>query len=188
MKKIIGLLLISILMLAGCSTKSVQAEVNVPYNYNDKVECTLTDYYYGDYRVDEEMDLNFDKYLAVDLSFTNTTNQTLSITTLNNFSLADNSSTRRHVLIDENKKDFKDDLPAGETWNITLVFPVNESDSYTLYYSKSAKEKNEDIVSWELSANNLATKDVDLTTEHSFNPDIEFNPKQKLKTAIGGES
>ncbi len=164
MKKIL-ILFVPLFFLTGCSSQE-EAQVGSSVELKD-YNITVTDYYYADFFKDEEeLPLEFDDYLAVDLKFANTSDEDIVIKTLNSFSLDDGSSQRRHVLIDENDKVFRTTLSPLEEGSITIVFPIDVNDTYTLYYSESAKD--EDSITWTLDNNNLERKKVEPTLEHEL--------------------
>lgn len=168
LRKILSLCLVSLLVLSGCgSVDKENKDLAVGDTYKGETfDVTLNDYYYAKYTVTSDIDLTFDKYLAVDITMKNTSDESATASTLFNFEVKDKKE-RRHVLIDENDKKFSHDVEPGASWDITLVFPVDTTDEYTLYYSEGLKQSKEDKAFWTFDGRNLATEKVKPTRYHN---------------------
>ncbi len=172
MKKVLLLIISFSLILVGCgqddttdtSVSETAGTVGTALSY-EEFTISLDDAYYANFPHDG-IDLNFDRYLAADLTIENSSNDAVVAKTLTNFTIVDDNDNLSRVMIDENKKKFSSNLMPGETFEITLVFPVMNSDEYTLYYSYGATTGQEDVLSWTFSLENVKAKKVENTIEH----------------------
>lgn len=163
-KKIIPLLVMGI-ALTGCGKTIEMLEVGQTYT-GDKLEVTIIDSFIADYVVPEDLELDFDKYLAVDVEFKNITEEIQHAQTLLKFELKDKTG-RKDIVIDENDKKFAHEIAPGETWKITLTFAVDNSKNYRLYYSEGFKADSEDVSYWNIKDDGLETREVKQTLEHN---------------------
>lgn len=132
---------------------------------------TLDDAYYAKFPHDG-IEINFDKYLAADFTIENSSKDPVVAKTLTNFTVIDDNDNMSRVMIDENKKKFNASLMPGEKFEITLVFPVMESEAYTIYYSYGAKQKNENVLSWKVKIGGRKSQTVEETIEHREVEDV----------------
>lgn len=169
MKKV--LVIISFLViLAGCSQEPVVTEsategsIGSVLSY-ENFDISLEDAYYSNFPHDG-IEIEFDRYLAADFKITNTSNDSVVAKTLTNFTVVDENDNLSRVMIDENRKKFSSNLFPGDSFEITLVFPVMKASEYTIYYSAGASVDKENVLSWTFSLDNTKAKDVDKTVEH----------------------
>ncbi len=172
MKKVLLLIISFSLVLAGCGSDD-SAEVSVSETAGtvgtalsyEEFTISLDDAYYANFPHDG-IDLNFDRYLAADVTIENSSNDAAVAKALMNFTIVDENDNLSRVMIDENKKKFSSNLMPGEEFEITVVFPVMNSDEYTLNYSYGATSNQEDVLSWTFSLENVKAKKVENTIEH----------------------
>lgn len=185
MNKIIGLLIIILIIATGCTTDQTTYTIGDSVSYNE-MSFVVKDAYYGDYNAIDPSTLTFDKYLCFDLQITNLASEEQTIKTYSSFKAYDSTDQARHVMMDENKKEFSKTLQTNEQFDITLVFPVEESSSYQLVYQTSRRSKHAQDIVWEVSATDLATKTVEPTVEHN---DVKAKAdEKKSKLSKGGNS
>lgn len=170
MKKIMFLIIAFSVGLAGCASDTDVTETSTTgtlgseLTYNE-FAISLDDAYYSNFPHDG-IEINFDRYLAADFTITNTSNDTAVAKTLTNFTVVDDSDNLSRVMIDENKKKFSSNLMSGDSFEITLVFPVMVSDEYTINYSYGASDAKEDVLSWTFSLDSTKHEEVDKSVEH----------------------
>lgn len=170
MKKLLLLLTSVSIILTGCgsSDEVVETATSGPIGTEltyEEFTISLDDAYYSNFPHDG-IDLTFDRYLAADFTFTNSSDEAAVAKALMNFTVVDDEDNLSRVMIDENRKKFSSNLMPGDEFEITVVFPVMESDEYTIYYSYGAAANQEDVLSWTFSLNNTKAKEVDKTVEH----------------------
>lgn len=155
-----------IFVLSGCKAKDEEAlKLHETYE-GDKFAITVNDLYEGDFTVPKDQKMSFDKYVVADVHFRNISDEAQTAQTMLHFEMEDD--VKRHdITIDENDKKYSHVLEAGETWDISLVFAVDDQDAYDLYYSEGFKEDKEDAAHWHLDASNLEKKKVDTTVKHN---------------------
>lgn len=140
----------------------------------NNIGITLNDYYYADYSLDPEYNRNFEKFLAVDLTIKNHGLKAVKFTTLQHFKVDDKTKKLKNITIDENYKKFGTDLTANKSFDITLVFPISESDSYQLLYYPTLKEEDQaNPIIFNLDGNNMETKKVKNSVEHNGVDDLK---------------
>ncbi len=163
--KYLALVTMFIFILSGCKNDDQALGLHDTYK-GDKFEITVNDLYEGDFAIPKDQKMAFDKYVVADVHFKNITDEAQTAQTMLHFEMEDD--VKRHdVTIDENDKKFSQVLEAGETWDISLVFAVDDQDTYDLYYSDGYKEKNEDVAHWYFDASDLEKQKVDTTVEHN---------------------
>lgn len=133
----------------------------------DNYEITVDDYYEADYLRTESLDYSFDKYLAVDLIIKNIGETKDKFMALGHFRLDDGNYDLKSIVIDEYGKKFAKELYPEDEFAITLVFPVDNSNMYTLYYNKTLKAEDEESVGFSLDGTNLAKEKVEHTIDHT---------------------
>ncbi len=163
-KRIIPLLVMGI-ALTGCGKNVEKLEVGQTYTGNE-LAVKIVDSYVADYVVPEGLELDFDKYLAVDVEFENITEEIQHAQTLLKFELKDKTG-RKDIVIDENDKKFAHEIAPGEKWSITLTFAVDNSDEYELYYSEGFKADSEDVSYWTIKDEGLEKRKVKPSLEHN---------------------
>lgn len=192
MKRILFIMLAFGTVLTGCSSDSEDAtktevstssetstgDVGSSLTYKE-FTITLNDAYYADFPHDE-IELNFDKYLAADFSILNSSDEPAVAKTLNNFTVVDDNENLSRVMIDENKKKFSSSLMAGDVFDITLVFPIKSAEEYTINYSYGVTSSNEDVLSWTFNAPKTRAREVEETIEHR-------NVEDVVKTFLFGD-
>lgn len=170
MKRIMFLIIAFSVVLTGCGSDSEITEtstsgsVGSALTYNE-FTISLDDAYYANFPHDG-IDLNFDRYLAADFTITNSSDEAAVAKTLTNFTVLDDSDNLSRVMIDENRKKFSSNLMPNDSFEITLVFPVMESEQYTINYSYGATENQEDVLSWTFDLETTKHKEVDNSVEH----------------------
>ncbi len=163
--KYLAVLVAFIFILSGCKADDQPLDLNDTYK-GDKFEVTVNDLYEGDFAIPEDQKMSFDKYVVADVHFKNISDEAQTAQTMLHFEMEDD--VKRHdVTIDENDKKFSHVLEPDETWDISLVFAVDDQNAYDLYYSEGYKEDQEDVAHWHLDASNLEKKKVDNTVEHN---------------------
>lgn len=184
MKKILALIISLSVVLVGCGTETEPTEtattgtIGSALTYNE-FTISLDDAYYANYPHDG-IELNFDRYLAADFTITNSSDKSTIAKTLTRFTVVDQNKNLSRVMIDENRKKFSSNLMPGDSFKITLVFPVNLSDKYTIYYSNGATTNQENVLSWTFDVKDGYDKDVDKTVQHRDVTDV-------LKTFLLGD-
>lgn len=170
MLKRIGVIITILLLVSGCSdnpTENVDlasGNIGSTLNYGN-LDITLEDVYYAQFD-QEDVELSFDYYLATDLSVENVGNDQEMFNALKTFTVTDDKDSESSVMIDENRKKFSKGLMSGDTFKITLVFPVNSSYLYELHYSPGKSIKKEDVINWQFSAPSKELKPVEQTIDH----------------------
>ncbi len=170
MKKLIVFMFIFVVTLTGCSNDeqasdgATSGQVGSTLEYKE-FAITLDDVYYANYPHDG-IELNFDNYLAADFSIENISNDSVVAKTLTNFTVTDGEDNLSRVMIDENRKVFNANLMPGDVFEITLVFPVMKSDSYTIEYSYGANASQENVLSWDATLESTKQRKVEETIEH----------------------
>ncbi len=164
LKKIIPILIL-VFILSGCTKTVNKLKIGETYS-GETFAVTIKDSYEADILVPEGLKLDFDKYVAVDVEFENLTDKEALAQTMLNFELEDNN-VKHDITIDENDKKFAQKIEPHETWDITLVFAVDNANSYQLYYSEGFKTEKEDKAIWEIDGNDLEKKKVKKTLEHN---------------------
>lgn len=142
----------------------------------DNFEISINDTYYAEFTKIPTLDYSFDKYLAIDLSIKNIAKNEQKFIAIKKFFLDDGTNNARHFLIDENHKKYWKTLDSEETFDITLVFAVDNATEYTLFYNKTLKNQDDKQIGFTIDGTNLDTKKVDFTTEHN---EINANNKEK---------
>lgn len=176
MKKILLLIISFSVVLAGCGNDQEITEtetsgtIGSALTYNE-FTISLDDAYYSNFPHDG-IEINFERYLAADLTITNSSNDAVVAKTLTNFTVIDNEDNVSRVMLDENRKKFSSNLMPGESFEITLVFPVNESSEYTLSYSYGPTVSQEDVLTWTFDLQNKKYQSVDKTVEHRKVDDV----------------
>lgn len=176
MKKVLFLVISFSLILAGCSDtpepveNGTEGSIGTELSYGD-FNISLDDAYYANFPHDG-IELNFDRYLAADFTITNISDEAVVAKALTSFTVVDDSDNLSRVMIDENLKKFSSNLMPGDSFEITVVFPVMNSDQYTIYYSAGATTAQENVLSWTFSLENTKAKDVELTVEHREVADV----------------
>ncbi len=163
-KKIIPVLIL-MFILTGCSKEDNTLEIGETYK-GETFAVTIKDSYEADVAVPEGLELQFDKYVAVDVEFENLTDKEQQAQTMLNFELKDNNK-KHDITIDENDKKFAKKIAPHDTWDITLVFAVDNANSYQLYYSEGFKTEKEDKAIWQIDGSNLEKKKVEKTLDHN---------------------
>ncbi len=163
-KKIIPVLIL-VFILTGCSKEDNILEVGETYK-GETFAVTIKDSYEADVAVPEGLELHFDKYVAVDVEYENLTDKEQQAQTMLNFELKDNNE-KHDITIDENDKKFAKKIAPHDTWDITLVFAVDNANSYQLYYSEGFKTEKEDKAIWQIDGSNLEKKKVEKTLDHN---------------------
>ncbi|MFV0288274.1 MAG: DUF4352 domain-containing protein [Mycoplasmatales bacterium] len=133
----------------------------------DDFEITVDDAYNAEFTKIPILDYAFDKYLAIDLTIKNISDHEQKFIAIKKFFLDDGTNNARHFLIDENQKKYWTTLDADETFDITLVFPVDNATEYTLFYNKSLKAKDDKQVGFTIDGTDLKTKKVEQVAEHT---------------------
>lgn len=163
----IAFILIALPLLTACGNNVDETALGLNETYEgEPFNVEITDFYVGDFVMNEDLNLSFDQYVVADVEMTNTTDEEQNAQTLFNFEIEDDFD-RHGVVIDENDKKFAQALQPGETFEIPLVFAVDEADTYNLYYSKSLKEEDKDTQVWTLDGSNLETKKVEYQQKHN---------------------
>lgn len=178
MKKILLLIISFTAILAGCSDNSSEdvveadmaGEIGSALSYNE-FTISLDDAYYANFPHDG-IEINFDRYLAADFTITNSSNEAVVAKTLTNFTVVDDKDNLSRVMIDENRKKFSSNLMPGDSFEITLVFPVMVSDEYTINYSYGITEGKEDVLSWTFPIDRKKHEEVDKSVEHRNVDDV----------------
>lgn len=184
MKKILALIISLSVVLVGCGTETEITEtattgtIGSALTYNE-FTISLDDAYYANYPHDG-IKLNFDRYLAADFTITNSSDESTIAKTLTHFTVVDQKGNLSRVMIDENRKKFSSNLMPGDSFKITLVFPVNLSDEYTINYSYGATTNKENVLSWTFNVKTGSNKKVDKTVQHRDVKDV-------LKTFLIGD-
>ncbi len=165
------IIIILIIVVGAFSSKKPTGEIlNVNESITtDKFEIKIDDYYEGDFVRLESVDYTFDKYLAVDVSIKNITDEEQRAKAFLSFKLDDGSYNLKPVIVDENAKKFHKDLYPDETFEVTVVFAVDDANEYILYYNKTLKDEDEKQLGWRIPGTDLEKKDVPTQGEH-FNP------------------
>lgn len=170
MKKILFLIISFSLVLSGCGSKveevtaGTEGAIGTALEY-EEFTIKLDDAYYTNFPHDG-IDLNFDRYLAADFTITNSGDAPTVAKTLTNFTVTDNNNNLSRVMIDENRKKFSSNLNSGDSFDITLVFPVNDANEYTINYSYGVTASQEDVLSWTVDLGNKKQEEVENTVEH----------------------
>lgn len=170
MKKILFLIISFSLILAGCGNKVEEVTVGNEGSIGTALEyeqftIKLDDAYYANFPHDG-IELNFDRYLAADFTITNSGDAPTVAKTLMNFTVTDSNDNLSRVMIDENRKKFSSNLNKGDSFDITLVFPVMNSDEYTINYSYGITKTQEDVLSWTFDLGSKKQQEVENTVEH----------------------
>ncbi len=166
MKKF-AFLMLALPLLSGCSNNSEEDALGLNEAYEGTpFTVEVTDFYIGDFIMNEDLTLDFDQYVVADIAMTNNSEEDQTASTLFNFEVEDEFG-RHGVTIDENDKKFASQLEPGETFEIPLVFAVDESESYDLYYSETLKSEDEDTQMWTFDGNNLEKKKVEKQQVHN---------------------
>ncbi len=159
--------LVALPLLTGCGNSADETALGLNETYEgDPFNVEVTDFYKGDFIMSEDLNLKFDQYVVADVEMTNSTEEEQTAQTLFNFEMEDDFD-RHAVVIDENDKKFAKTLQPGESFDIPLVFAVDEADTYNLYYSSSLKEEDEDTQVWTLDGSDLETKKVENQLKHN---------------------
>lgn len=170
MKKILLLIISFSVVLVGCGNDQEITETDTSgtigsaLTYNE-FTISLDDAYYSNFAHDG-IEINFDRYLAADFTITNSGSDATVAKALTNFTVVDKEDNLSRVMIDENRKKFSSNLMPGESFEITVVFPVQESDEYTIYYSYGATTAQENVLSWTFDLENKKYQEVEKTVEH----------------------
>ncbi len=139
----------------------------------EEYQINVNDVYQANYMMIEDLNYKFDKYLAIDLSVKNIAQEDKNFVAIDHFLVDDGSDKSKHFIIDENKKAFMKTLKPNEVFDITLTFPVNDRDEYTLYFDESIKKEDEKKLGFRISGANLEKKDVKQTKEHELYNDLK---------------
>ncbi len=139
----------------------------------EEYQINVNDVYQANYMMIEDLNYKFDKYLAIDLSVKNIAQEDKNFVAVDHFLVDDGSDKSKHFIIDENKKAFMKTLKPNEVFDITLTFPVNDRDEYTLYFDESIKKEDEKKLGFRISGANLEKKDVKQTKEHELYNDLK---------------
>lgn len=131
----------------------------------DTISLKINDIYNADYTIIDELNYNFDKYLAVEIEVENITAKEIKFNAFKHIYI-DDGNNLKSFLIDENKKKFGGNIKSGETYKLTLTFPVQENNEYILYYNQTLKEEDYKKLGIEIDATNLVTKSVEHTVDH----------------------
>ncbi len=164
LKRIIPILIL-MFILTGCTKSENKLEMGETYK-GETFAVTIKDSYEADIAVPTGLKLDFDKYVAVDVEFENLTDKEELAQTMLNFELEDNNE-KHDITIDENDKKFAKKIAPHETWDITLVFAVDDANDYQLYYSEGFKTEKENKAIWQIDGNNLEKKKVEKTLDHN---------------------
>ncbi len=166
-RKQIACLFAFVLLLTGCGNKVEENALGLNDTYEGtNFDVQVTDFYLGDFVMNEDLNLSFDQYVVADVVMTNKTEENQKASTLLNFEVEDGYG-RHAVVIDENDKKFAKELEPGESFEIPLVFAVDEADEYQLYYNESLKEEDEDSAVWNLSGTDLEKRKVEFQQTHN---------------------
>lgn len=178
MKKYVFLLL-ALPLLTGCGSNASEEALGLNEIYEGETfDIEVKDFYLGDFVMNEELNLQFDQYVVADVQMTNNTEETQTANTLLNFEVEDEFA-RHGVTIDENDKKFSKTLEPKESFDIPLVFAVDEADEYNLYYNESLKSEDEDAQMWTFAGTDLDSKKVELQQEHNELPSTEDSEEDK---------
>ncbi len=171
MKKVLLLIVSFSLVLSGCGSQSdeqvetsTEGTIGSALTY-EGLTISLDNAYYANFPHDG-IEINFDRYLAADLTITNDGSDATVAKTLTNFTVVDENENLSRVMIDENKKKFSSNLMPGDSFEITLVFPVMDSTEFTMYYSAGASTAQENVLSWTFEVNDGRLHDVPLQAKH----------------------
>ncbi len=140
---------------------------------NQDYEISINDFYQANYIMSDDLDYKFDKYLAIDLKIKNITEQEKKFISLDHFLVDDGSKKSRHFIIDENKKSYAKTIEPNQEFDITLTFPVYNSDKYILYFDQTIKKEDEKKLGFELDGTSLKKKDVKQTKDHDLFNDLK---------------
>lgn len=133
----------------------------------DKFDIIAKDAYYADYKFNEDLDFDFDKYLAIDLNIKNNTKKEEKFSALNQTKIMDKEEKFKLLLVDENHKKLGKNLKPNESWDVTIVYPVMESDTYYFYYQDTRQTKDSKNNSIKIDGNSLQTKKVKQVSNHT---------------------
>ncbi len=168
---VVFIIVILIILFGAVNSKKPKGNIvsiNEPIT-TDKFEIKIDDYYEGDFLRLESTDYTFDKYLAVDVSMKNITDEKQRAKAFLSFKVDDGSNKLKPVVVDENAKKFHKDLYPDETFEITVVFAVDNANEYILYYNKTLKDEDEKQLGWRIPGTDLEKKKAPTQGDH-FNP------------------
>ncbi len=139
----------------------------------EEYQIDVKNVYQANYMMIEDLNYKFDKYLAIDLSIKNISNEEQNFVAIDHFLVDDGSEKLKHFIIDENKKAFTKTLKPNEIFDITLTFPVKNKDEYILYFDESIKKEDEKKLGFKINGTDLEKKDVDQTKDHELYNDLK---------------
>ncbi len=176
MKKVLLLIVSFSLLLVGCGGEQEPIETDTAGGIGsalsyEEFTISLDDAYYSNFPHDG-IEITFDKYLAADFTITNSSNDPVVARALTNFTVVDENDNLSRVMLDENRKKFSANLMPGDSFEITLVFPVMDSSEYTIYYSYGATTNKEDVLSWTFNLDGIKYQEVEKTVEHREVEDV----------------
>lgn len=176
MKKILLLIMSFSIILVGCGKTTEPVNENTSGSIGDELtyeefDIKLDDAYYSNFPHDG-IEIKFDRYLAADFIITNNSDETTVAKALTSFTVVDDNGKLSRVMVDENRKKFSANLMPGESFEITVVFPVMDSSSYTIYYSYGATTNKENVLSWTFDLDNKKYEEVEKTVEHRDVKDV----------------
>lgn len=173
MKRYITLLILLVSVLTGCGSKTVDKVygLNEQAVYED-LGVQINDAFYTKYTL--EAPLNFDKYLTLDLTVQNKSEDEMSLNFLPMFDVVDDDGRQVGSMIDENEKVFTANLLPEQYYDISLVFGVNDSSSYQVYYNSGLKKKDEKRLHFDITLPTLELKDPIYQLVHR-DPGESFN-------------